>query len=265
MSNHHPVIQVKDLHKEFLLSHSGVASIKSLILKWKRPSLQHLHVLKGISFDVADGECLAVLGRNGAGKSTLLSLLAQIYRPTSGTIKIEGRVAPLLELGAGFHLDLTGLENIFVNGMILGISRKELEARVDQIVEFSELYNHIDSPVRTYSSGMQARLGFSIAVHVDASVLLIDEVLSVGDYEFKAKCEQKVDSLKSEGKTIVLVSHGDADVLRLADRCIWLQNGEIEMEGDPATVVKHYLKESENVLASQREEVLAAPPEARDD
>ncbi len=250
-------VRVQNLHKEFMLSHSGVASLKTLVLKWKRPALQRLQVLRGISFEVQHGECLGIVGRNGAGKSTLLSLMAQIYRPTTGSIEINGRLAPLLELGAGFHADLTGLENVFVNGMILGIGRQKLEERLDQIVEFSELYNHIDSPVRTYSSGMSARLGFSIAVHVDADVLLVDEVLAVGDYEFREKCSKKIDSLKAEGKTIIVVSHGSSDVERLADRCIWLQNGLIQMEGKPREVLEQYEQHSLNVLAADRN----APPE----
>ncbi|MBI1756518.1 MAG: ABC transporter ATP-binding protein [Fimbriimonas ginsengisoli] len=262
MSTAGPAIRVKDLHKEFLLSHSGIASLKSLVLQWKRPSLEHLHVLRGISFEVAHSECVGIVGRNGAGKSTLLSLMARIYKPTSGSVEISGRVAPLLELGAGFHVDLTGLENIFVNGMILGISRKELEKRLDAIVEFSELYNHIDSPVRTYSSGMNARLGFAIAVHVDADVLLVDEVLAVGDYEFREKCQRKIDDLKAEGRTIVMVSHSGDDVERLSDRCIWLQNGRIEREGDPKEVLEAYVTESTNELASQREEAMTPTNEA---
>ena len=253
-----PIVQVKDLTKDFILSHSGAASVKSAVLWWKKGCLEHLHVLRGISFDVPEGQCLGIVGRNGAGKSTLLALLAQVYRPTSGLLKINGRIAPLLELGAGFHPDLTGLENIFVNGIILGISHKELEKRLDTIIEFSELYNHIDAPVRTYSSGMCARLGFSIAVHVDADVLLVDEVLAVGDFEFREKCCKRIDELKAEGKTIIVVSHGSADLERLADRCIWLQNGLIQMDGPPGAVLLEYESHSTNVLAAQREN---PPPE----
>ncbi len=256
MSNGEAVIRVNDLTKEFVINHTGVASLKTLMLKRHHVQKKILHVLRGISFEVHHGECLAIVGRNGAGKSTLLSLLAQIYRPTSGTIEIHGRVAPLLELGAGFHFDLTGLENVFVNGMILGISRKELQSRVDSIIEFSELKNHIDLPVRTYSSGMAARLGFSIAVHVDADVLLVDEVLGVGDYDFQGKCAKKIDELKAQGRTIIVVSHGAGDIRRLADRCIWLQDGLIAMEGEPDRVLTAYSERSTNVLMSQREDVV---------
>jgi lipopolysaccharide transport system ATP-binding protein len=243
-----PVIHVQDLKKQFLLTHSGVGSLKTLLLWWKRKTIEELHVLRGISFDVNKGECVAIVGRNGAGKSTLLSLLARIYKPTSGTLQVNGRVAPLLELGAGFHQDLTGLQNIFVNASILGLQRRQIEERLDSIVEFSELINHIDSPVRTYSSGMIARLGFAVAIHVDADILLMDEVLSVGDFAFKEKCSARIDQLRESGKTIVIVSHGAKDIERIADRCIWLQNGLIEMEGTPEEVLTIYHERSTNTF-----------------
>lgn len=235
-----PMIQVRDLRKEFLLSHSGASSLKTLLLWWKRRQLEHLQVLRGISFDVQKGECVGVVGRNGAGKSTLLSLLARVYKPTSGQVQINGRVAPLLELGAGFHPDLTGIENVFFNGVILGLTRKEIDARLDQIIEFAELRHHIDSPVRTYSSGMLARLGFSVAVHVDADVLLVDEVLAVGDFEFEQKCYRRIDEFRAGGGTILFVSHQMDAVERVADRCILLKDGLIEAEGSPSEVIELY-------------------------
>lgn len=233
-------IRIRDLRKEFLLSHSGAGSMKTLLLWWKRRSFEHLQVLKGISFEVQRGECVAVVGRNGAGKSTLLSLLARVYRPTSGEMEIQGRVAPLLELGAGFHPDLTGIENVFFNGVVLGLTRKEVAARLDRIIDFAELRHHIDAPVRAYSSGMLARLGFSVAVHVDADVLLVDEVLAVGDYEFEQKCYSKIDEFRAAGGTILFVSHQMDAVRRVADRCIWLREGLIEMEGAPGEVIAAY-------------------------
>jgi ABC-type polysaccharide/polyol phosphate transport system ATPase subunit len=254
-------IRIKDLKKDFYISHSGVASLKSRMMKMnKLPPLERLEVLRGISFDVKRGECVAVVGRNGAGKSTLLSLMSRIYKPTDGSIEINGRVAPLLELGAGFHLDLTGYENIFVNGMILGISHEELEERIDEIVEFSELYKHIDSPVRTYSTGMTARLGFSIAVHVDADVLLVDEILAVGDQEFRAKCALKMDAMRKKGTTILMVSHSGQDVVQMADRAIWIQRGLIEAEGDPKLVLHEYLSKSDNELAPNSERLIKVAP-----
>lgn len=248
MTEREPVVHVKDLHKEFLLRHSGVGSIKTALLWWKRRQDERLHVLRGISFDVYPGECVAVVGRNGSGKSTLLSLLARIYKPTSGICEVRGRVAPLLELGAGFHPDLTGLQNVYVNASILGLKKKQIDERLDSIVEFSELINHIDAPFRTYSSGMGARLGFAVAVHVDADVLLMDEVLSVGDFAFRDKCAEKLQDLRKQGKTILVVSHASVEVKKLADRCVWIQNGEVQAEGDPDTVLDIYEKESINTF-----------------
>lgn len=234
------LIDIKDLRKEFSLSTSGAASIKTALLWWRRRKMVHLAVLKGISFQVRPGECVAVIGKNGAGKSTLLSLLARVYKPTSGTIDIKGRIAPLLELGAGFHPDLTGVENIYFNGVILGLTREEMKARTDQIIAFSEIGDHIHAPARTYSSGMLARLGFSVAVHVDADILLVDEVLAVGDYDFERKCYAKIDEFRSKGGTILFVSHQMDAVRRVADRCIWLKDGEIHRVGPPDQVIAEY-------------------------
>jgi len=235
-----PTLEVRDLRKEFLLSHSGASSLKTLLLWWKRRKLEHLQVLRGISFSVAKGESVAVIGRNGAGKSTLLSLLARVYKPTSGEVIVRGRCAPLLELGAGFHPDLSGIENVFFNGVVLGLTRKEVQKRLDDIIEFAELRSHIDTPVRTYSSGMLARLGFAVAVHVDADVLLVDEVLAVGDYEFERKCYAKIDEFRANGGSILFVSHDMDSVRRVADRAIWLKDGLIAAEGDPDDVISLY-------------------------
>jgi len=233
-------VEIKDLKKNFLLSTSGANSIKTAILWWRRRSRKHLEVLKGVSFDVKRGECVAVVGRNGAGKSTLLALLARVYKPTSGTVRVEGRIAPLLELGAGFHLDLSGLENIYFNAVILGLTREQVKERLDSIVEFSELGEHVHSPTRTFSSGMLARLGFSIAVHVDADILIVDEVLAVGDYEFEKKCYAKIDEFRANGGTILFVSHNTGAVRRIADRCVWLHKGMVRMIGTPEEVIPLY-------------------------
>lgn len=235
-----PTIHIQDLKKEFLLSHSGIGSIKTMLLWWKRRELERLQVLKGISLDVQHGEAVAVVGRNGAGKSTLLSLLAKVYKPTSGTIEVSGRIAPLLELGAGFHPDLSGIENVFFNGIILGLTRKQIKERLDDIIEFSELRSHIDSPVRTYSSGMLARLGFSVAVHVDAEVLLVDEVLAVGDLDFERKCYRTIDEFRKKGGSILFVSHNMESVRRVADRVVWLKEGLIEAQGTPEEIIPRY-------------------------
>lgn len=235
-----PTIAISGLRKEFRLSHSGAGSLKTALLWWRRRQIEQLEVLRGIDLEVFPGECVAVIGRNGAGKSTLLSLLARVYKPTSGSVTISGRIAPLLELGAGFHPDLTGIENIFFNGIILGLTRKEIRERMDAIVAFSELEKHIDSPVRTYSSGMLARLGFSIAMHVDADVLLVDEVLAVGDFEFERKCFAKIDEFKASGGTILFVSHEMPDVRRVATKCVWLQKGVIKATGSPDEIIPQY-------------------------
>lgn len=236
-------IRVKDLKKEFVVSHSGIASLKTLLVWWKRRAMVKLDVLKGVDIDVKRGECVAIVGKNGAGKSTLLSLLARIYKPTSGTMEVNGRVAPLLELGAGFHPDLTGIENVYFNAVILGLSREEVKKRLPDIIAFSELGSAVEAPVRTFSSGMQARLGFSIAVHVDADILIVDEVLAVGDQHFKKKCLDRVQQFREQGGTILLVSHELESVLDFADRCVWLENGVVRMTGTPQEIIPIYEKE----------------------
>ncbi len=233
-------MRIRDLRKSFQLNTSGAGSIKTMLLWWKRRSVRTVDVLKGVSFEVNPGECVAVIGKNGAGKSTLLSLLARVYKPTSGTIEVKGRIAPLLELGAGFHPDLTGVENIYFNGVILGLSRKEMRERTQAIIDFSEIGEHIHAPTRTYSSGMLARLGFSVAVHIDADILLVDEVLAVGDYDFERKCYAKIDEFRASGGTILFVSHQMDAVRRVADRCIWLKDGQVHQVGPPDQVIAAY-------------------------
>lgn len=235
-------VAIKDLRKQFVVSHSGIASIKSLLLFWRKRSYVHLEVLKGVSLEVRGGECVAVIGKNGAGKSTLLSLLARIYLPSSGSLEVKGRVAPLLELGAGFHNDLSGLENIYFNAVILGLTRQQVKERLDAIVEFSELGEAIQAPVRTYSSGMMARLGFAIAIHVDAEVLIVDEVLAVGDQRFEQKCLERVEQFRRDGGAILLVSHQLPTVEKFADRVVWLKDGLVEMEGEPSVVIAEYVQ-----------------------
>jgi ABC-type polysaccharide/polyol phosphate transport system ATPase subunit len=235
-----PTLSIQALDKRFHVSTSGIASLKTMLLWWKRREMRHIHVLKGISFDVLPGECVAVVGRNGAGKSTLLALIARVYKPTSGQVVVRGRLAPLLELGAGFHPDLTGYENIFFNGVILGLTRKQMQSRIDEIIEFSELGSHIHQPTRTYSSGMLARLGFAVAVHVDADILIVDEVLAVGDFDFERKCYDRIETFRRNGGTILFVSHDTEAVLRIADRCVWLHNGNIKEVGPPAEIIAKY-------------------------
>lgn len=235
-----PAIEIRGLRKSFTVNTSGSASLKTMLAWWRRRQVQRLEVLKGIDLTVNRGECVAVIGRNGAGKSTMLSLLARVYKPTSGTIQTHGRIAPLLELGAGFHPDLTGRENVFFNGVILGVGRDEMRRRLDSIVAFAELAGHIDAPVRTFSSGMLARLGFAVAVHVDAEILLVDEVLAVGDFEFERKCYAKIDEFRKAGGTILVVSHQMDVVRRAADRCVWLQHGVVRDMGTPDEIIPRY-------------------------
>ncbi len=236
-------IEIRGLKKTFLLEHSGAASLKTALLWWKRRQREERQVLRGINLDIRKGECTALIGRNGAGKSTLLSLISQIYKPTEGSIQIEGRLAPLLELGAGFHPDLSGEENVLFNGMILGLKRKEIRERLPQIVAFSELEASIDVPVRTYSSGMLARLGFAVAAHVDADILIIDEVLAVGDFRFERKCYEFLEGFRAAGGTILFVSHNPDAVRRVADRCIWLKDGLVHQDGAPDEVLAGYQAE----------------------
>jgi|SRR5438270_3240556 len=205
-----------------------------------RSAVQEFRALSDISLDVHDGEVLGIVGRNGSGKSTLLKLIAGVYKPTAGAIEVNGTVAPLIELGAGFHPDLTGRENIILNGLMLGLSRKQIAEREQAIVEFAELAEFIDSPVKQYSSGMFMRLAFSIAVEVDPDILLVDEILAVGDAEFQEKCDQRIEQFRRQGKTIVLVSHDQQAVRRLCTRTVLLDHGEIITDSSPEAAYLRY-------------------------
>ncbi len=224
---------------------SQFATLKSALLKrdLKLAPEASVEAVKNVSFAVDRGEAFGIIGRNGSGKSTLLKLITGILKPTGGTVAVNGRVAALIELGAGFHPEITGRENIVINGIMLGLTRREIDQRFDSIVEFSGIGDFIDQPVKTYSSGMYVRLGFAVAVHVDPDVLLIDEVLSVGDEEFSAKCIGKIQEMKYRGVTLVFVTHQLDQVRNLCDRALWLDHGEVEAIGDPVRVVDHYLQE----------------------
>jgi lipopolysaccharide transport system ATP-binding protein len=198
--------------------------------------------LEDITFDIQQGECVAFIGRNGAGKSTTLGLIAQVLRPNSGIVTVNGRVSPLLELGGGFHPDLTGVENIELNGVLLGLSRKQVKEKLSKIIEFSELNDFINHPIRTYSSGMLARLGFSVIAHLDPSILLIDEVLAVGDANFQQKCLRKMQEFKEQGVTMILVSHSIGDVERICTRAIWIDQHKVKMDGKVEEVIIEYKK-----------------------
>jgi len=234
-------IVVQNLWKEFRVCHERQSSLKALVLSFRRKRYEIVHALKGISFTVKSGETVAIIGKNGSGKSTLLGILSRVYLPSSGVVNVNGRVSSLLELGAGFHPELTGIENIYLNGSILGMSRREIKKRLDAIISFAELEQFIDAPIRTYSAGMVMRLGFSIAIQVDPDILLVDEVLAVGDESFQQKCYSKVRELQSLAKTIIFVSHDLKAVKEVATRAIWLDQGVISADGDVTEVLSSYL------------------------
>src|SRR5436190_23585416 len=216
--------------------------------------------VRDVTFDVPRGRTLGVIGRNGSGKSTLLKLVAGITKPTSGTVQVNGRISALIELGAGFHPEISGRENVFINGIMLGLSKREIQDRFDEIVDFAELREFIDAPVKTYSSGMYMRLGFAVAIHVDPDVLLVDEVLAVGDEGFTDKCLDKFGEFKRSNKTILLVTHSLNLVERFCDEAVWLDGGEKRAEGDPKRVVGAYLtdvgKAEEEALATADQRAL---------
>jgi lipopolysaccharide transport system ATP-binding protein len=215
----------------------------NIILRRKESPLRsYVDALNGMTFTVMKGESFGIIGRNGSGKTTILKLIAGIYRPDSGRIKVNGRISALIELGAGFHPDFTGRENIIVNGMILGLTKEEIKRKFDDIVSFAEIGEFIDMPVRTYSSGMYMRLAFSIAVNVDPDIFLIDEVLAVGDEGFVKKCLSKMEEFKRAGKTMILVSHDLSMVERFCSRVLWIENGKPVLIGEPSLVVNEYRK-----------------------
>ena len=235
-------VRVKDVSKRFRLYHERNQTLKSAILRGRTSRHEDFWALKDISFDVATGETHGLIGSNGSGKSTLLKCLAKIYWPTSGTIDYRGRMASLLEVGSGFHLELSGRENIYLNGSILGMSKKDIDSKFDDIVDFSGVERFLDQPVKNYSSGMYVRLGFSIAINVEPDILVVDEVLSVGDEEFQRKSFHKFRELKKQGKTIILVTHAMPVVRDLCDSVTWLNNGVLEETGPAKRVVDAYLK-----------------------
>ncbi len=217
--------------------------------------------LSGVTFNVWEGSTFAIIGRNGSGKSSLLKVLAGITKPTSGEVEVHGRVSALIELGAGFHPEITGRENVFINGIMLGLSKREITERFSEMVEFAELEEFIDAPVKTYSSGMYMRLGFAVAIHVNPDVLIIDEVLAVGDQAFVHKCLDKIGEFRRRGKTILLVTHSLGLVEKLADEALWLDGGKIQSRGDPKKVVDAYLAQvtsfEEGALAAAEDQAVA--------
>lgn len=251
-------IEVKDLTKKFKVYFDKGSQLKEKILFRGRNRYEERWVLNGVSFEIKKGEAIGLIGHNGSGKSTTLKLLSKIIYPDTGSIEMKGRVSSLIELGAGFHPDMSGRENIYTNASIFGLSKKEIDARFDDIVAFSELEKFIDNPVRTYSSGMYMRLAFSVAINVNAEILLIDEILAVGDSNFQAKCFNRLREIKAQGTTIVIVSHSLSQIEQICDRTIWLQSGLIQEEGAPRDIHPIYL----DYMGEQRQ-VIAEKEAAR--
>jgi ABC-type polysaccharide/polyol phosphate transport system ATPase subunit len=257
-------IEVRDVSKVYRRygHRRQFATLKSAILSGSFVSdlkaEETFEALKGVSFDVAKGRTYGIIGRNGSGKSTMLKCVAGITRPTRGTVTVNGRISALIELGAGFHPEISGRENVFINGIMLGLSKKEITKRFDEIVRFAELEDFIDAPVKTYSSGMYMRLGFAVAIHVDPDVLLVDEVLAVGDEGFTHKCLDKFGEFRRRGKTILLVTHSLGLVERFCDEALWLEGGKVRATGDPRRVVGAYVTAVED-----SEEALLAREDAR--
>lgn len=255
------ILEVNNISKKYYISHEQKASYTTLVetlssqardvmrrfkCRLSRTKFDPLSVgeefwaLKDVSFKIEEGDRFGIIGRNGAGKSTLLKILSRIIEPTAGEIKIRGKISSLLEVGTGFHPELTGRENIFLNGAILGMSKKEIIRKFDEIVEFAEIEKFLDTPVKRFSSGMYTRLGFSIAAHLDPHVLILDEVLAVGDFMFQTKCLKKMKELGRSGKTIIFVSHSPQSVATLCNKAIYLENGRLKEEGDVMKCLKAY-------------------------
>ncbi|MFO1497481.1 MAG: ABC transporter ATP-binding protein [Verrucomicrobiota bacterium] len=259
------VIRVEDLSKKYVIGHQlangdGLRhKIEGLLRspgKWLRNAkekvtLEEFWALRNVSFDVQRGEVIGVIGRNGAGKSTLLKVLSRITEPTTGRIRVRGRVASLLEVGTGFHPELTGRENVYLNGAILGMSKVEIRSKFDSIVDFAEIEKFLDTPVKRYSSGMFVRLAFAVAAHLDPEILIVDEVLAVGDSEFQKKCLRKMGDVAHAGRTVLFVSHNMQAVTRLCSRCVLMHKGEVKMDGPSNQVANAYLKSGVTTTAAR--------------
>ncbi len=266
----HPIIRVENLSKQYLLSHKkeqpkhptlrdkiveGVNTIKKTVIKSfqekdVRTEKERFWALQNVSFDIHPGDRLGIVGRNGAGKSTLLKILSRITDPTQGRISIHGRVASLLEVGTGFHGELTGRENIFLNGAILGMSKADIQRKFDEIVDFAEVEKFLDTPVKFYSSGMYVRLAFAVAAHLEPEILIVDEVLAVGDIRFQQKCLGKMEEVGREGRTVIFVSHNMSTVSHLCSRAILLESGTLTMNSSPEKVIGAYLENSYKISES---------------
>ncbi|MET0554927.1 MAG: ABC transporter ATP-binding protein [Vicinamibacteria bacterium] len=252
MTTNRPVIDLDGVTLCYRLAKQRIPSFKEYALHWVRGALtyEQLWALKGVTLTVGRGEALGIIGRNGAGKSTLLKVVSNVLAPTGGKVAVAGRVAPILELGTGFDFELTGRENVFLNGLLLGHPKREIEERYDGIVEFSGLGDFIRSPVRNYSSGMLARLAFSVLTAWTPDVLVLDEFLAVGDVHFLRKCEDRLAQFKASGTTVLLVSHSPESILENTRRCVWLDEGRVKLDGPTAEVLAAYTASAEEAVAS---------------
>lgn len=242
MKNNSTVISVQNMTKSFKLYYDKATTLKERLVFWNKKKSESRVVLNDINLNIDKGETVALIGTNGSGKSTLLKLMTKIIYPTRGRVITKGKITSLLELGAGFHQDFSGRENIYFNASIFGLTKDEIDSRIDEIIEFSELEEFIDNPIRTYSSGQYMRLAFSIAINVNAEILLIDEILAVGDQHFQEKCFAKLKELRDSDKTIVIVSHSLDSIKEICTRVVWIYNGEIKMDGNPKKIIDEYLK-----------------------
>ena len=248
-----PAISLQHITKSFQLLQEKHGSLKAAFLSLRRSRPQTILGLQDVTLTINKGETVAIIGKNGSGKSTLLRVISRVYRLTSGTVDVDGRMSTMLALAAGLHPELTGRENIYFNGAMMGLSAADLAGKIDRIIDFSELNDFIDSPVKNYSDGMLMRLGFSIAVETDPDILLIDEVLAVGDAEFQEKCYDRIESFKCEGRTIVFVTHDLESARRVASRTIWISAGKIAADGDTVQVIDQYLASVVHVQHSAKE------------
>ena len=243
------ILALHRVSKSYPVYSSGAERLKELAGFARFTSRRHFTALSDVTFDVTGGETVCIVGENGSGKSTLLQIVAGILTPTSGNVEVRGRVAALLELGAGFNADFTGRENVFLNAAIHGFSRREMEHRFPAIADFADLGEFMERPVRTWSSGMVVRLAFAVAIHVDPEILLVDEALAVGDAGFRQRCMRRINELRQGGATIIFVSHSMADVEAIGDRAIWLEHGRVREIGEPAQIVAHYMAETDRTSA----------------
>jgi len=236
------VVKLENVTQRFRVIHDRPDSVRELFSKVLRyrVSYHDLDAIKNVSFEVPQSQTLGLIGRNGSGKSTLLKIIAGVYRPTSGRVHVEGSIAPLIELGAGFHHELTGRENILLNGLLMGYSKKQMREREQSIIDFAEIGEFIDAPIKQYSSGMHTRLAFAVATEVNPQILILDEVLAVGDAAFQEKCFARIQDFRQAGKTIIFVSHAMPSVVRFCDRAILLEKGSIVADGDPTEVAEIY-------------------------